>query len=89
MNLVLIQADNAPIDVVRSALDHAALGNVESWSVPSDLDEFSRARIDPSWSGEMPRTLLIAADGSVTTLRGVADLALIARWLTVQSIGTK
>jgi hypothetical protein len=67
----------------------AALGSVESWSVPSELDEFSRARIDPSWSGEMPRTLLIGADGSVTTLRGVADPVQIARWLTLQSTGTK
>jgi len=89
MNLVLIQADDAPIDAVRSALDHAALGSVESWSVPSELDEFSRARIDPSWNGEMPRTLLIAADGSVTTVRGVADPVQIARWLTLQSVGTK
>ena len=87
MNLVLIQADDAPIDAVRSALDHAALGGVESWSVSSELDEFSRARIDPSWSGEMPRTLLIAADGSVTTLRGVADPVLIGRWLTLQPVG--
>jgi len=89
MNLVLIQADDAPLDAVRSALEHAALGGVESWSVPSELDEFSRARIDPSWSGEMPRTLLIAADGAVTTVRGVADPARIARWLTLQSVNTK
>jgi thiol-disulfide isomerase/thioredoxin len=81
MNLVLIQADEAPIDAVGSALDRAGLGGVESWSVPSELDEFARARIDPTWSGEMPRTLLIAANGSVTTLRGVADPMAIARWL--------
>jgi hypothetical protein len=81
MNLVLIQADEAPVDAVGSALDRAGLGRVESWSVPSELDEFARARIDPSWSGEMPRTLLISANGSVTTLRGVADPAAITRWL--------
>ena len=68
MNLVLIQAEEAPIDAVGSALDHTGLGRVESWSVPSEMDEFSRARIDSSWSGEMPRTVLIAADGSVTSL---------------------
>jgi thiol-disulfide isomerase/thioredoxin len=81
MNLVLIQADDAPIDAVGSALDHAGLGRVESWSVPSELDEFARARIDPSWSGEMPRTLLISADGSITTIRGMVDPAVITRWL--------
>jgi len=86
MNLVLIQADDASVDAVGSALDHAGLGRVESWSVPSELDEFARARIDPSWSGEMPRTLLIAADGRVTVLRGVSDPAVIARWLTLQAV---
>jgi thiol-disulfide isomerase/thioredoxin len=89
MNLVLIQADDAPVDAVGSALDRAGLGRVESWSVPSELDEFARARIDPSWSGEMPRTLLIAADGSVTTLRGVADIAVITRWLASSYAGAK
>lgn len=86
MNLVLIQADDASFDAVGAALDHAGLGRVESWSVPSELDEFARARIDPSWSGEMPRTLLIAADGRVTVLRGVSDPAVIARWLTLQAV---
>jgi hypothetical protein len=47
MNLVLIPADDAPIDAVGAALDHAGLGRVERWSVPSELDELARARIDP------------------------------------------
>jgi len=89
MNLVLIQADDAPVDAVGAALDHAGLGRVESWSVSSELDEFARARIDPSWSGEMPRTLLISADGSVTTLRGVADIAAITGWLASSYAGAK
>jgi hypothetical protein len=89
MNLVLIQAEDAPIETVDSALDHAGLSRVESWSVLSDLDEFARARIDPSWSGEMPRTLLIAGDGSVTALRGVADPVVIARWLATGAIVTR
>jgi hypothetical protein len=29
----------------------------------------------------MPRTLLISADGEVTTLKGVVDPGVIARWL--------
>jgi hypothetical protein len=89
MNLVLIQADDAPIDAVGSALDNSGLSRVESWSAPSELDEFARAQIDPSWSGEMPRTLLISADGSVTTVRGVADPAVITRWLSSASTGTR
>jgi thiol-disulfide isomerase/thioredoxin len=81
MNLILIQADDAPFGAVVAALDRAGLGGIESWSAPSELDEFARARIDPSWSGEMPRTLLISADGSVTAVRGVADPAVINRWI--------
>jgi thiol-disulfide isomerase/thioredoxin len=86
MNLVLIQADDAPIDAVGAALDRAGLGRVESWSVPSELDEFARARIDPSWSGEMPRTQLISADGSITTIRGVVDPLVITRWLKLMHV---
>jgi thiol-disulfide isomerase/thioredoxin len=69
MNLVLIQADDAPIDAVGAALDRAGLG-----------------RIDPSWSGEMPRTQLISADGSITTIRGVVDPPVITRWLKLMHV---
>jgi thiol-disulfide isomerase/thioredoxin len=81
MNLVLIQADEGSVDAVRVAVEHAGLKGVEIWSTRSELDEFERASIDASWVGDMPRTLLISADGVVTTLKGVADQRVITRWL--------
>jgi thiol-disulfide isomerase/thioredoxin len=81
MNLVLIQADEGSVDAVKVAVEHAGLKGVESWSTRSELDEFERASIDASWVGDMPRTLLISADGVVTTLKGVVDQRVITRWL--------
>jgi hypothetical protein len=83
MNLVLIQADEGSADAVEAAVEHAGLKGVESWSTRSEIDEFERASIDASWVGDMPRTLLISADGEVTTLKGVVDPNVIARWLAV------
>ena len=83
MNLVLIQADEGSADTVEAAVEHAGLKGVESWSTRSEIDEFERASIDASWVGDMPRTLLISADGEVTTLKGVVDPSVIARWLAV------
>ena len=81
MNLVLIQADEGSVDAVEAAVERAGLQGVESWSTRSEIDEFERASIDASWVGDMPRTLLISADGEVTTLKGVVDPGAIARWL--------
>jgi thiol-disulfide isomerase/thioredoxin len=83
MNLVLIQADEGSADAVEAAVEHAGLKGVDSWSTRSEIDEFERASIDPSWVGDMPRTLLISADGAVTTLKGVVDPGVISRWLSV------
>ena len=81
MNLVLIQADEGSAHAVEAAVEHAGLEGAESWSTRSEIDEFERASIDASWVGDMPRTLLISADGQITTLKGVVDLGVIARWL--------
>ena len=81
MNLVLIQADEGSGDAVEAAIERAGLKGVESWSTRSELDDFERASIDPTWVGDMPRTLLISADGKVETLKGVVDPSVIVRWL--------
>ena len=40
-------------------------------------------------AGEIPRTLLIAADGTTTSLKGVADFAKISAWLNAQPAAGK
>ena len=81
MNLVLIQADAGSADAVEAAVEHAGLQGVENWSTRAEIDEFERASIDASWAGDMPRTLLISADGKVTTLKGVVEPSVILHWL--------
>ncbi len=84
MNLVLIQADASPPEATERALKDAGLAKAESWAAPQELDEYLRASIDPKWIGDMPRTLLVSSAGKTETLRGVADLAAVQRWLQQQ-----
>lgn len=83
VDVVLIAADPVPQDPARvtATLTRAGLGAVESWMFTDRFNERLRFEIDPRWRGELPRTLLIAADGTVTVLAGVADLAAVREWL--------
>ena len=86
MRLVLIAADPLPQspEQVNGALERANLEKAESWAFADRFYERLRFEIDPAWSGELPRTLLIAADGSRTVLPGVADLSTVRKWLEAQ-----
>lgn len=81
LDLVLVRFDAAPRAASEARLADAGLARVESWAVSSEPDEYLRASVDARWIGDMPRTLLIAPDGAVTTIRGVADLARVEAWL--------
>ena len=85
MRLVLIQADQAPAQAREQVLDQAGLGRAESWAAAGELDEYLRASIDRQWQGDIPRTLLITAQGQVTRIQGVANLAHVSQWLRQQS----
>jgi thiol-disulfide isomerase/thioredoxin len=86
LRLVLVAADPLPQDPDRlqATLDRAGLGKVESWSFADRFHERLRYEIDPAWSGELPRTVLIDRAGKTTVLPGVADLARVRAWLDVQ-----
>lgn len=87
LHLVTIDADlvpNAPA-AVRAMLEQSGLsGRTENWMFNDGFVERLRYEIDPQWQGEIPRTLLIAADGTTTSLEGVADFARISAWLDAQ-----
>ncbi|MFO1079390.1 MAG: TlpA disulfide reductase family protein [Reyranellaceae bacterium] len=87
LKLVLIAADPLPqpADRVEATLSNAGLAGVESWSFSDRFYERLRYEIDPSWGGELPRTVLISRDGAVTVLPGVADLDHVKRWLDQQA----
>jgi hypothetical protein len=57
----------------------------ENWMFSDDFVERLRYEIDPHWQGEIPRTVLIGADGSTTSLEGVADFAEVKAWLDAQA----
>ena len=86
LELVLVAADQRGEDEgpIGTALRTAGLGQVESWGFADRFAARLRFEIDPRWQGEMPRTLLIAADGEVTSISGVADLAAVRAWLDAQ-----
>ena len=65
-------------------LQKAGLSDAESWLFSDDFVERLRFEVDPQWQGEIPRTLLIARDGTTTTMEGVADFAQLRAWLDAQ-----
>ena len=87
LQLVLIAADPLPQepDRVAAMLAQAGLGGSESWSFTDRFYERLRYEIDPAWAGELPRTVMIDADGKSTVLPGVADLAQVRAWLDARS----
>ena len=87
LNLVLLAADPMPQPVAQLAetLDRAGLGSVESWAFADRFHQRLRYEIDPAWAGELPRTEMIARDGTLTVLRGVVDLTRVRAWLDDQA----
>ena len=85
MRLVLIAADPAPQrpEQVEATLARAGLARAENWSFADRFHERLRYEIDPAWAGDLPRTLLVAGDGTRTVLPGVADLKQVRDWLDI------
>ncbi|MBI5165143.1 MAG: TlpA family protein disulfide reductase [Magnetospirillum sp.] len=88
MTLVLINTDT-PAQAGRAAvaLARAGLGRAEAWTFADPHAERLRFEIDRRWQGELPRTLMIAADGTVEVLSGAVGTAPVAAWLDRQGTG--
>jgi thiol-disulfide isomerase/thioredoxin len=86
LDLVVINADLVPNEpsAVSATLAQTGLASAENWTFGDGFVERLRYEIDPQWHGDIPRTLLIARDGSVTTIEGVADLNEVGAWLDGQ-----
>ena len=87
LKLVLVAADPVPQDPERvgATLARAGLGNSESWTFTDRFYERLRYEIDPTWAGELPRTVMIDRDGKAQVLPGVADLSAVRAWLESQA----
>ena len=89
--VVMISADLVPNlpGAARAMLEKAGLGSAENWIFSDGFVERLRYEIDPSWQGDIPRTLLIARDGTVTTIEGSAEIPDLEKWLVQQKVAAR
>jgi thiol-disulfide isomerase/thioredoxin len=91
LGVVMISADLVPnLDTAtRAMLDKAGLASAENWIFSDGFVERLRFEIDPSWQGDIPRTVLIAADGTATTIEGSVEIPELQQWLDRQKPAMK
>jgi hypothetical protein len=70
-------------------LQRSGLSSAENWIFSDGFAERLRFEIDPAWQGDIPRTLLIARDGAITTIEGSAEMADLEKWSAGQLAATK
>ena len=87
IEVVTISADLVPNlgAATRSMLQNAGLSSAENWIFSDGYAERLRFEVDPSWQGDIPRTLLIAKDGETTTIEGSAEIATLEKWSNDQT----
>ena len=84
LNLVVINADLVPNEpeAVSTCWLRRDWRPAENWTFDDDFVERLRYEIDPQWRGEIPRTLLIARDGSTTVIEALPTWKTFARGST-------
>ena len=86
IDVVTISADLVPDlpGATRSMLEKAGLWSAENWIFSDGFVERLRFEIDPTWQGDIPRTILIARDGTMTTIEGSAEVKDLEKWSAQQ-----
>ncbi|MEH2485692.1 TlpA family protein disulfide reductase [Bradyrhizobium sp. AZCC 2230] len=86
IDVVTISADLVPNlpAATQSMLDKAGLSSTENFIFSDGFVERLRFEIDPAWQGDIPRTILIARDGTITTIEGSAEVADLEKWSAQQ-----
>ena len=81
IDMVMISADLVPDlpAATKAMLQKSGLSAAENWIFGEAFVERLRFEIDPTWQGDIPRTMLVARDGKITTIEG-ADIAEIENW---------
>src|SRR5438876_871450 len=89
VDVVMVAAD--PVVGERKAiagvLAKAGCAAAESWMFADPFTDRLTYEVDPSWAGELPLTLLVGADGEVTTIRGEVNFAELHAWIVQQTSG--
>src|ERR1700748_2049303 len=91
IDVVTISADLVPnlASATQSMLQSAGLSSAENWIFSDGFEERLRFEIDPSWQGDIPRTLLISRNGEITTIEGSAEIAALDKWSDEQAASAK
>jgi thiol-disulfide isomerase/thioredoxin len=91
VDVVTVSADLVPDlpGATRAMLEKSGLGPAENWIFNDGFVERLRFEIDPAWQGDIPRTLLIARDGTVTTIEGSAEIPDLEKWSAQQRVAAK
>lgn len=86
IDVVTISADLVPNlpAVTQSMLDKAGLSSTENFVFDDGFVERLRFEIDPAWQGDIPRTMLISPEGTITTIEGSAEIADLEKWSAQQ-----
>jgi thiol-disulfide isomerase/thioredoxin len=77
IDVVTVSADLVPDlpGATRSMLQKSGLASAENWIFSDGFAERLRFEIDPTWQGDIPRTMLISREGALTTIEGSAEIA--------------
>jgi thiol-disulfide isomerase/thioredoxin len=91
IDMVTISADLVPDlpGATRSMLDRSGLGSAENWIFGDGFVERWRFEIDPAWQGDIPRTMLISREGTITTIEGSAEMTDLEKWSDQQLTATR
>ncbi|MBV9457944.1 MAG: TlpA family protein disulfide reductase [Bradyrhizobium sp.] len=91
IDVVTISADLVPNlgPATRSMLQNAGLSGAENWIFSDGFAERLRFEIDPTWQGDIPRTMLISRDGEITAIEGSAEVADLEKWSAGQAAPAK
>jgi thiol-disulfide isomerase/thioredoxin len=91
VDVVTISADLVPDlpGATRSMLEKAGLWSAENWIFSDGFVERLRFEIDPTWQGDIPRTILISREGIMTTIEGSAEMKDLDNWSSQQLTATK
>ena len=81
LRVVLVNTDPPEQAVaVERAAKRAGLAGIPQYGFADRFAARLRYEVDPDWQGELPRTDLIARDGSTRALLGTLDMAMLERW---------
>jgi thiol-disulfide isomerase/thioredoxin len=82
-NVFMIHAEPEPPNarVLPGIISRSGLARVRNWAFGNESSERLRFEIEPTWQGELPATVFVAADGSRRLAIGPADFEEIRHWL--------